>query len=432
MNDAPLPWDVIVVGAGAAGLLAAARAAARGRKTLLLEKNAQAGVKILMSGGTRCNVTHDTDIRGIIDAYGPPGRFLHSALAALSPTAVREMFADEGTPTKVEPLGKVFPVSNKAADVLQSLIAIAERCGAEFALDEPLINLDHNERHFSLQTSRRSLLADKVIITTGGRSYPGSGTSGDGYAWAAALGHTIVEPKPALTPVVVQPEWTKQLRGVTIGDVHVGVVTSDRGNGSGEDVLSPAKKSKGKRKFLMQQRGSVLFTHFGLSGPAILDVSRVISRHPKPHWLDLICDLLPEQSVDALEQQLQQQCAEEGKKTVASFAVRQLPRRLVEAVVEIAEVPSSKRGAELSARQRRRLAETFKQLRIPVASVMGFKKAEVTAGGVALREVDSKTMQSKLVPNLYLAGEILDLDGPIGGYNFQAAFSTGYLAGESV
>ncbi|HQU46280.1 MAG TPA: aminoacetone oxidase family FAD-binding enzyme, partial [Pirellulales bacterium] len=196
-------WEVIVVGAGAAGLLAAARAAERGRRTLLLEKNRRPGIKILMSGGTRCNLTHATDRRGIVREYGPPGRFLHSALAALSPQDLVDLFEAEGVRTKVEPdTGKIFPVSDRASDVLDALLARLRRSGCTLALEEPLIDLEAMASGgFMLTTAKRKLTTEKVLITTGGQSYPGSGTSGDAYAWAAAFGHTIVPPRPALTPV---------------------------------------------------------------------------------------------------------------------------------------------------------------------------------------------------------------------------------------
>src|SRR5262245_52834521 len=196
-------WDVIIAGAGAAGLMAAIRAAERGRRTLLLEKNRKPGVKILMSGGTRCNITQDTDNRGIVAAYVSQSKFLHSALAALSVQDTIAFFEGEGVKTKVEETGKVFPVSNKALDVLNALLTRMERSGATLALSEPLREVNRVEGGFSIVTSMRTLFAPKIIITTGGMSYPGGGTTGDGYAIAAKFGHRIVPPRPALTPILV-------------------------------------------------------------------------------------------------------------------------------------------------------------------------------------------------------------------------------------
>lgn len=405
-------WDVVVVGAGAAGLLAATRAAERGRHTLLLEKNRKPGVKILMSGGTRCNITHATDNRGIVDAYGPPGRFLHSALASLSVQETVELFEAEGVPTKIEETGKVFPVSNKAVDVLDALLRHLHRSGATLALGEPLIDLQKSEAGFSVTTPRRVLSARRVILTVGGQSYPGSGTTGDGYRLAAKFAHTIVEPRPALVPLMVSAPWIQELRGVTLGDVAVSIVEENRS--------------------LASRRGSLLFAHFGLSGPVILDVSRVVSRHVNPQTLVLEADLLPSLKEADLDEYLQRESLESGKKLLAGVLANHLPRRLCDALIVQAGFPVDRKAAALSRTERGRLVQSVKRLRLPITGTLGFGKAEVTAGGVALDEIDSRTMQSKLVPGLWIAGELLDLDGPIGGYNFQAAFSTGWLAGQSV
>jgi predicted Rossmann fold flavoprotein len=404
-------WEVLVIGAGAAGLLAAARSAERGLRTVLLEKNARAGVKILMSGGTRCNLTHATDNRGIVAAYGPPGRFLHSALAALSVEETIALIEAEGVPTKVEETGKVFPVSNRAADVLDALLRRLGRSGAKLALTEPVLELNVRAGGFEVKTPRQTYRASRVILTCGGRSYPGSGTTGDGYGWAAQLGHTIVPPVPALVPLTVAAPWLAELRGITIPDATVSV-------------------QKGQR-LLASRRGSLLFAHFGLSGPVVLDVSRVVSRHAEPGSLQLEVDFLPACPAEELDESLRTGSLAAGKKLLASL-LASLPRRLAELLLKQAGMAEDRRAAGLSRGDRSRLVEVVKRFRLPITGTLGFGKAEVTAGGIALDEVDSRTMQSKRVPGLYLAGELLDLDGPIGGYNFQAAFSTGWLAGESV
>jgi predicted Rossmann fold flavoprotein len=406
-------WDVIVVGAGAAGLLAATRAAERGRRTLLLEKNRKPGVKILMSGGTRCNLTHATDNRGIVEAFGSPGRFLHSALAALGVQETIDLFEAEGVPTKVEETGKVFPVSNKASDVLDALLRRLRRSGATLALEEPLRDLRRTEPDgFAVTTTHRVLAASRVILTTGGQSYPGSGTTGDGYGIAAHFGHTIIPPRPALVPLTTSVPWVTELRGVTLPDVAVRVREDSRS--------------------LAARRGSLLFAHFGLSGPVVLDVSRVVSGHPRPETLRLEIDLLPALQEADLDEYLRTESASSGKKQLAGVLAIHLPRRLSETLLVLAGLPVERKAAALSRSERSRLVENVKRLHVPLAGTLGFKKAEVTAGGVALDEVDSRTLQSKRVPGLFIAGEVLDLDGPIGGYNFQAAFSTGWLAGERV
>jgi predicted Rossmann fold flavoprotein len=402
-------WDVIVVGAGAAGLLAATAAGEAGRQVLLLEKNRRPGVKILMSGGTRCNITHATDNRGIVAAYGPLGRFLHSALAALSVQDTLALFEAEGVATKVEETGKVFPVSNRASDVLEAILRRLHRSGATLATEEPVTAMTVREPGFALTTPRRVVSARSVVLTTGGKSYPGSGTTGDGYAFTSALGHIIVPPRPALVPITVAAPWIAGLRGVTVPEVAVRVV-------EGTKTLAAA-------------RGSLLFAHFGLSGPVILDVSRAVSGHASPATLALQLDLLPAVKEADLDESVRVETSAEGRKMLAAVLAARLPRRLAEAILPQAGLAADRRSAALSRPDRQRLVGAIKRLTLPVTGTLGFGKAEVTAGGVALDEVDSRTMQSKKLPSLFLAGEILDLDGPIGGYNFQAAWSTGWLAG---
>jgi predicted Rossmann fold flavoprotein len=403
------PWDVAVIGAGAAGLVAAIRAAECGARVLLLEKNRRPGVKILMSGGTRCNITHATDNRGIVEAYGPPGRFLHSALAALSVQDTIDLFEAEGVATKVEETGKVFPVSNRAADVLEALLRRLYRSGAQLLLEEPLSDLQPESDGFVLTTARQVRRARRIILTTGGQSYPGSGTTGDGYSMAARLGHTIVSPRPALVPITVSVPWVRELRGVTLPDAGVRILEGQHP--------------------LIARRGSLLFAHFGLSGPVVLDVSRVVSGHVKPQALEVELDFVPAIKEPALDEALRIESAAAGKRQLAAVLSAWLPRRLAEALLPAAGLSADRRAAALSKPERSAVVASIKRLRLPSTGTLGFGRAEVTAGGVALDEVDSRTMQSKRVPGLYIAGELLDLDGPIGGYNFQAAWSTGWLAG---
>jgi predicted Rossmann fold flavoprotein len=402
-------WDLIVLGAGAAGLVAAFRAAELGRRVLLLEKNRKPGVKILMSGGTRCNLTHATDNRGIVEEYGPPGQFLHSALAALSVQDTIQLFEDEGVATKVESTGKVFPVSNRAVDVLEALLRRLRRSGATLALGEPVNDVKTSGDGFDVVTPSRTISTKRVILTTGGKSYPGSGTIGDGYRIAAAFGHTIVPPRPALVPITTAESWVAGLRGVTLPDIHLRVYEGER--------------------TLAVRRGSLLFAHFGLTGPVALDVSRVVSGHREPRSLHLEIDLLPATPQAEIDRFLQAESLASGKKQLSTILALHLPHRLAETLLTLSDQPADRKAAGLSRVDRGKLVSTMKRLQVPITGTLGFEKAEVTAGGIALDEVDSRTMQSKRQPGLYVAGEVLDLDGPIGGYNFQAAWSTGWLAG---
>lgn len=408
----PTDCDVLVLGAGAAGLMAGLRAAQCGARTLVVEKNTRPGVKILMSGGTRCNITHDCDNAGIIAAYGESGKFLHSALAAFSVEDTLEFFHSAGVATKVEGPGKVFPVSDRAADVLAALIAGCNSAGAALALGEPAIAIARlSDDRFDVTTPARTLRAGAVVVTTGGLSYPGSGTTGDGYEFARQHGHTIVPPRPSLTPITTSAPWVQSLRGITLPEV---VLTL-----SGPDRISRVC------------RGSLLFAHFGLTGPVALDLSRWVSECPSPQSLTLTANFLPEQSEAAIEGWLQAGALASGKRLLANVIAERLPQRLATAILTLCDLPADRRAAGLTKGERRQLVDAIRQCPIPITGTLGFAKAEVTAGGVPLSEVRSKSLESKLCPGLHFAGEVLDLDGPIGGYNFQAAWSTGWLAGQS-
>jgi predicted Rossmann fold flavoprotein len=401
---------------------------------ILLEKNRRAGVKILMSGGTRCNITNARGLRWVESVSGPidpafdrsvcrggraiqaafetGGDFLGPALRHFDVDQTVRMFEAEGVATKIEGNGKIFPVSNRAVDVLAALLRRLYRSGVDFRGQSPVRSIARNDiaGGFKIFLTDSQLTARRLIVAVGGNSYPGCGTTGDGYGIARAFGHTVIEPRPALVPIRVDADWVNGLRGLTLPDV---VVT----------VRSAAGQ------LLQQRREAILFTHFGLSGPAILDVSRSVARHAGSEGLELRLDLLPARPREEIDSGLQTACRQ-GRAAVASLLAADLPHRLTECLMEAAGVPRGRLGPDLSRQERVRLVTVLKGLALPVRGTLGFEKAEVTSGGVALEKIDSRTLESRIVPGLHFAGEVLDLDGLIGGYNFQAAWSTGWLAGE--
>ena len=400
---------------------------------LLVEKNRRPGVKILMSGGTRCNITNARGLRridvvsGPIDpaydprqalgarsiqqAFGAGGAFLGPALKAMGVEATVALFEAEGVATKVEGNGKLFPVSDRAVDVLDALLRRLERSGASLRCDSPAREVEWREDReaFEVTLPEATVEARRVVLAVGGQSFPGCGTTGDGYVLARRFGHTIVSPRPALVPLRVAADWVPGLKGLTVADVRA-------------SIAGPTP---------LERREAMLFAHFGLTGPAILDVSRAVARHDGPDPLDLVIDFAPDERFEALDSRLQAACRA-GRKLVSGMLPAPLPRRLAEALVASSGIPLDRLGPDLTREARLRLVANVKGLRLPVAGTLGFAKAEVTSGGVALSEVDPRTLESRLRPGLHFVGEVLDLDGLIGGYNFQAAWSTGWLAGEVV
>ena len=401
--------DVVVVGAGAAGLMAAVAAGRAGARVLIIEKNKKPGVKILMSGGSRCNITHNCDNLGIIKAFGPKGKFLHSALASFGTRDAVAFFEAAGVPTKVEETGKVFPVSNRAHHVLEALVTEVEKAGGVFSFLEPCEVIEPTADGLDVVTPLRRIHSKAVILTTGGQSFPKCGTTGDGYGFARNLGHTIVPVRPALVPLALREQWVAGLSGLTIPDVGLTLFEGEREIG--------------------KSRGSHLFTHHGISGPAPLNLTRNEAGWNKPETLTLAMDFLPSSPVQDVEAWIRDESIAHGKQLLSVVLSGRLPRGLADQVLAESGLPVDRRAAALSKEERRKLVNNIKGLRCGILRDLGFEKAEVTSGGVNLREVDSRTMNSLKHPALYLAGEILDLDGPIGGFNFQSAWSTGWLAG---
>jgi hypothetical protein len=408
---------VAVIGAGAAGMMAAAAAAGAGASVTVFERNRMAGKKILVSGKGRCNFTRDCSADELVEGFGPRGKFLYSALSSFGPAQMCALMEDLGVPHKVERGRRVFPASDRASDVRDALYSRAERSGAHFVFDRRIARIAVESGAVAGVIDTRGALfrADAVILATGGASYPATGSTGDGYALARQAGHSVTEPMPALVPMETVEEWPRSLAGLALRNVEVTLLDGGRTCG---------------REF-----GEMLFTHYGVGGPIILTLSRVVCRAQrsrrgaKPGRFALSIDLKPALDEATLDRRIQRDLAAMSRKQLRNSLDMLLPKALVPVIIELAQVEETTPANQVTAAQRAALVGVLRHLCLTVQRPRPLEEAIVTSGGVELGEVDPRTMQSRLTRGLFFAGEVLDVDGPTGGYNLQAAFSTGHLAG---
>ncbi|MEQ1504262.1 MAG: aminoacetone oxidase family FAD-binding enzyme, partial [Myxococcota bacterium] len=411
-----LDADAVIVGAGAAGLWAAAAVARAGKRVILVEKTVRAGTKILASGGTRCNLTTTLGPTEAARLFGPGEAFVTPALRALTPAAVRARFLALGVPTVEEPgLEKVFPASQRATDVRNALLEDAEFAGVALWYRTEVTGLARIEGGWRVGTSAGPVDAPAVLVCPGGQSYPRTGTTGDGYRWLRELGLTVVPPVPALVPLASDEPWVHALSGIAVQDTVA-------------RLLDPTDRVVARRA------RPVLFTHRGLSGPGTMDLSIHVAQRPEARWTVAI-DLLPHQDLDAVRAELLAAAGRPGGPHLARVLEAGLrgrepiPARLLAAVIRQAGISADNPPLhQVERKVRNRLADALKGLRVPIAGTLGWDEAEVTGGGLALSEVDPRTLEVHRHPGLYVFGELLDLTGPIGGLNFQAAFATAELA----
>ena len=400
--------DVIVVGAGAAGIFAAWRAASLGASVLLLEKTARIGTKILISGGGKCNVAHAGPLEDVLKAFRKnEALFIRPACYKLKNTDIIDMMVEHGLEVYTRPDGRVFPVHQTAKDVVRILRDCLDEVGVEIRLDSPVEQLIVEDGAIKgVVANDETHLANRVIVCVGGCSYPNSGTTGDGWPWAKQLGHKIVPIRAALAPIEMRgdPELMASRAGVALRDC----------------VL----KARAPKE-IARWRGDLLFTHRGISGPNALGISREVAESKVKVTLDV--DLVPNETFESLTAQLLDAAKQSPNRLLASFLAERMPERLVEQFSTSGQTRLSK----LERTTRNQTVERLKQWPIGEVKSAPIDRGEVTAGGVSLDEVDPKTLESKKVSGLYICGEMLDVAGPVGGYNLQAAFATGYVAGEA-
>ena len=434
----PHPSSLVVIGGGAAGLVAAGRAGGCGAEVLLLEKMRAVGKKVLISGQMRCNLTNSGDINHFIAMFGPNGRFLHSAFHRFFRDDLLALIRRYGVTTKVERGGRVFPASDDAGDVVDALRRHAVESGVQIRTGMRAMGIEVEDgRVTGVRLADRVVPAHAVILATGGASYPATGSTGDGYAMARELGHTIVTLRPALVPLVVRDiALAKSMQGVSLRNVRL---TAFRCEAKDIDVLSipgvdcgrgiEGKKPRGP--VIESRMGEMLFTHFGIGGPITLQMSLAIVDALAQGPVSVSIDLKPALSPEDLRRRLQRDLEQYSRRGYRRILDDLLPKKMVEPFMRLTGIPGDRPAHAISAEERDRLLWTLKSLRFDIKGPLPMATAIVTAGGVSLKEIDPKTMESRLVRGLYFCGEVVDLDADTGGYNLQAAFSTGYVAGES-
>ena len=403
--------DILVIGGGAAGMAAALFAARAGASVLLLEKNEKLGKKVYITGKGRCNLTNDCSRDDFLAQVPRNPRFLYSALSFFSPRDMMSLLEDAGCPVEVQRGQRVFPRSEKASDVTRALTSCLQSAGVRIRLNAEVRSLERDGNRIAgvrLAGGER-ISSDAVILCTGGLSYPSTGSTGDGYRFAGEAGHSVLPPVPVLVGLETKEIWPRLLQGLSLRNV---TLTLSRG-----------------KKILYTELGEMLFTHFGVSGPLVLEASCHIP--DPPDSASLMIDLKPGLSAEQLDARLLRDFAAAGKKLLRNELTALLPVRLAEMFPERCGLPASLPCSQITAAQRQQLVCTLKALPLTVRAPRPLEEAIVTRGGVSVREIDPGTMRSKLVPNLFFAGEIIDVDAHTGGFNLQIAWSTGSLAGRS-
>ena len=404
--------QVAVIGGGAAGLMAAYAAAKNGNSVTIYEKNNKCGKKIYITGKGRCNFTNAVPPDEFLNEVVRNARFLSSAIYSFPPDRTIQMFEDGGMPVKIERGNRAFPVSDKASDVTKCLEKYCRNEGVRFLLDDPVDNIDISGGAVQgIIASGLAVRADRVIVCTGGMSYPSTGSTGDGYKFARRAGHTIIEPRQALCGLNAQGDLCKTLQGLSLKNV--------------------ALKAVYDKKIIFDRMGEMLFTHYGISGPLVLSLSSLINRL-EPKKLRLTIDLKPALDETALDRRILRDFGQYPNKSIANCLKELLPLSMIGPVLDKANIAHDKKVNVVTRAERAALLTSIKNFDIIVASLRGFDEAIVTSGGVDVREINPKTMESKLVSGLYFCGEVIDADAFTGGFNLQIAFSTGYAAGNSI
>ncbi|MCF7790954.1 MAG: NAD(P)/FAD-dependent oxidoreductase [Victivallales bacterium] len=403
--------STVVIGGGPAGMMAAVHSARNGNNVMILEKNSTPGTKLLMTGKGRCNITNaETSTEKFLLQFGKNGKFLINAFHRFGVTETIKFFNQHNLDTKVERGGRIFPTSDNAKDVQNVFFKLIKEKNIELKLNSSVRELIAEDNTIKkIKLNNTIIEPDNVILATGGQSYPKTGSTGDGYKWAERLGHTVIPPAPALSPLIVNENFVKELEGLSLKNVKISVFQNNK---------------KYDERF-----GEALFTNNGMSGPIILDLSKKTGKLLPKGRVQLFIDFKPALDFEKLDKRLIREFEKHSKKSVKNILPNLLPKSLIPIILSLSEVDPNSKASMTTKSERKKLLKLLKGLPLTVTGLVGFNKSIITSGGVSLKEIDPKTMRSKIINNLSFAGEILDLDGPTGGYNLQVCWTTGYIAG---
>jgi len=411
-EDIKNKYDVAIIGAGPAGMMAAGQAASFGQRVVLIDKNSNPGKKLLLTGNGRCNLTNaEFNLKNLTLNYNN-GEFLFHAFSVFGPKETIDFFEKLGVKTKAEAGNRVFPAKGGSEKVLETLEKYLAKNNVEMLFSSEIIDIERKGKNIAkIILHGREIIANKYILCTGGKAYPLTGSAGSGYEIAKKLGHTIVAPLPALSPIKLKEEWTKNLQAITLKDAKINVFQNN--------------------KKISSEEGDIMFTHFGISGPAVLNISSKVIGLLKTGDTKILIDIFPllnqEQLLKGLEDEFKKYARQTIKNVLSSF----VPERLAEVLLDVIKINKNKMANSISKIEKSALVKILKNIEATPADVLDFDNAMVTRGGVSLKEIDHKTMKSKIIDNLFFAGEIIDVDGKTGGFNLQMCWSTGYLAGQN-
>ena len=404
---------ILIVGGGAAGMMAAISAAKCGHDVHLYEKNEKLGKKIYITGKGRCNVTNACDTEDLFNNIVTNKKFMYSSIYTFDNNMVQDFFEEEGCPLKTERGNRVFPVSDKSYDIINALERAMKKLGVHINLFSEVsdIIVDNNTAK-GIFVSGKKIMGDRILLATGGYSYPSTGSTGDGHSFAKKYGHDVTKCSPALVPFVAKEEWVKDLQGLSLRNCKVTLFNDN--------------------KIIYEDFGELLFTHFGVSGPTVLSASSYVTELIKKKELRLSIDLKSALDLQTLDERVLRDFEENKNRIFGNSLDKLLPKSLIPVVIERSEIPYDKKVNEITKDERKKLINTIKNFDLTLTGLRGFNEAIITHGGINVKEIDPGTMESKIIKNLFFAGEIIDVDAVTGGFNLQIAWSTGYLAGLSM